>query len=137
MCIKVANDASNAYTGKITHKEFKNKLIDVLNARTQKEQDRCKRIAIDQVRKCTALVNWARNEDNDVKEYIWRITKDNHVAGKPGGYNPKADDSSQFHGDHWERRDKKFKWAEPPPDGHPGFPVNCRCTAEPIITSFV
>ena len=134
---KVTTDAQNAYTGKVTHAELKERLVETLQARTARQQDRCHRIATDQVRKCSALVNQSRCEDNGIEEYIWRCAPDNLVAGKPGGKNPKADDASKFHGDHWSRNGKKFKWSNPPPDGNAGFPINCRCYAEPIITSFV
>ena len=35
--------------------------------------------------------------------------------------------------DHWQREGQAFRWDQPPDDGHPGQPIHCRCTAEPII----
>ena len=40
---------------------------------------------------------------------------------------------SKYHGNHWDREGKVYEWNNPPPDGNPGMPINCRCYAEPIF----
>jgi hypothetical protein len=32
-------------------------------------------------------------------------------------------------------RGKRFRWSDPPPDGHPGERPGCHCTAKPVLTS--
>ena len=50
--------------------------------------------------------------------------------GNPGGLYPEG---NAVHGNHWEREGQEFRWDQPPEDGHPGQPIECRCSAEPII----
>lgn len=33
---------------------------------------------------------------------------------------------------HRRREGRIFSWSKPPPDGHPGEPINCRCFARPV-----
>lgn len=87
-------------------------------------------IARDQTSKFTGSLNEARQTDLGIDEYIWRNQEDERVVGNPGGLYPKG---SSKHRNHWEREGKTFRWDEPPADGHPGQPINCRCWAEPII----
>jgi SPP1 gp7 family putative phage head morphogenesis protein len=30
-----------------------------------------------------------------------------------------------------------FEWSDPPSEGIPGEPINCRCTAEPDVQSVI
>jgi SPP1 gp7 family putative phage head morphogenesis protein len=84
-------------------------------------------IARDQVGKFYSQVNETRQRDLGVDEYIWRTVNDERVRGDPGGKYPDAEFS------HHEREGQRFKWSEPPPDGHPGEPILCRCYAEPVF----
>ena len=74
------------------------------------------RIANDQIGKLNAQLNQARQEQLGVDEYIWRTVNDNRVRDE-----------------HSEREGQKFSWDNPPEDGHPGEPINCRCYAEPVL----
>lgn len=51
-----------------------------------------------------------------VTQYIWRATKD-----------------SRTRPEHKARDGKVFNWDDPPWDGHPGQPVNCRCVALAVL----
>lgn len=93
-------------------------------------KSRAKVIARDQAQKLNANFSQVRQEEAGIDGYIWRTAKDNRVVGAPGGLYPKP---TRLHGDHFRREGKEFKWADPPPDGHPGEPIMCRCVAEPII----
>jgi SPP1 gp7 family putative phage head morphogenesis protein len=73
-------------------------------------------IARDQVGKFFGNVNKARQKSMGVTHYIWRTSNDERV--RP---------------DHAEREGQTFSWDEPPPDGHPGIAVSCRCFGEPIL----
>lgn len=106
-------------------------LSDELLAIGELAPDRAARIARDQVGKIYGAANKARQTELGVTHYIWRCSRDQRVRGRPDGKYPK----SKYN--HWERDGKRFAWSEPPPDGHPGHPVNCRCTAEPDFSELV
>lgn len=78
-------------------------------------------IARDQVGKFYGAVQRARQTNLGILSYTWRTSRDERV--REG---------------HAEREGETFKWAETPEDvgggeGHPGQPINCRCTAEPNL----
>lgn len=91
---------------------------------------RARVIARDQTSKMNTAITQARNEEIGVEEYIWRTAGDSRVVGTPGGLFP---DGNRVHGNHYARNGKTFRWDEPPADGHPGYAINCRCVAEPVI----
>lgn len=73
-----------------------------------------RRIARDQIGKLNAQINQARQENLGLTGYIWRTSQDNRVRDE-----------------HTELEGESFEWDDPPPDGHPGEPIMCRCYAEP------
>lgn len=87
-------------------------------------------IARDQTASLTATLNATRQQSVGIDEYTWRNSQDNRVVGNPGGLYPKG---NRRHEDHWTREGNVYKWAQPPGDGHPGQPIGCRCTAEPVL----
>lgn len=89
-----------------------------------------KRIARDQTSKLNSSLNAIRQQDAGINRYTWRNSQDQRVVGNPGGLYPEG---NAVHGNHWEREGQAFRWDQPPEDGHPGQPIQCRCTAEPII----
>lgn len=91
---------------------------------------RAELIARDQTSKLTGALNQVRQQDNGIEEYIWRTAGDRRVVGDPAGLYPKG---NRVHGDHFHRDGKRFKWSEPPGDGHPGQAINCRCVAIPVF----
>lgn len=93
-------------------------------------ESRATLLARDQIGKLVGQITRERHEDLGVKEYIWRTARDERVVGNPAGLYPKG---SQLHQNHWEREGKKFKYDDPPEDGNPGEPIQCRCYAEPVI----
>lgn len=88
------------------------------------------RLARDQTSKINTAINQARQTSIGIEEYIWRTARDRRVVGTPGGAYP---ESNSVHGNHYKREGKTFRWDNPPADGHPGYAINCRCWAEPII----
>jgi SPP1 gp7 family putative phage head morphogenesis protein len=62
------------------------------------------------------LVSRTRQQDAGITEYIWRTVQD-----------------SQVRPEHRARNGMKFSYDNPPADGPPGTPWNCRCFAEPVI----
>lgn len=87
-------------------------------------------IARDQTAKLTSALNSSRQQSNGIEEYRWRGTRDSREVGNPGGLYPKG---TALHGNHWEREGKTYRWDDPPEDGNPGEPIQCRCFAEPVL----
>lgn len=89
-----------------------------------------KRLARDQTSKINTAITQARNRELGIEEYIWRTVGDARVVGTPGGLWTRP---NRVHGNHYARNGKKFRWDNPPFDGHPGWGINCRCWADPVI----
>lgn len=90
-------------------------------------KNRAKLIARDQIGKANGRITELRQRAIGIERYVWRTVGDRRVRGTPGGAFPDA------HPSHYARDGKAFSWSEPPPGGHPGEAVRCRCTAEPDI----
>ena len=105
-------------------------LVNHLRAVSGISRRDAKRLARDQTAKLTTDLNRIRQEAAGINSYIWRDSRDERVVGNPGGRYPRG---SNAHRDHWSRNGKEFRWDSPPPDGHPGQAIQCRCTAEPVI----
>jgi SPP1 gp7 family putative phage head morphogenesis protein len=91
-----------------------------LEAKHGVAKDRAKVIARDQVGKFYGELNQRRQENLGITGYTWRTSNDNRVRE-----------------DHELREGVRFEWSDPPPDGHPGEPVLCRCYAEPDVDSIL
>lgn len=91
-------------------------LADKIQQRYNVAESSAKLVARDQVGKFYGELNKVRQEELGVGSYIWRTVSDNRVREE-----------------HEARDGKKFKWEDPPEDGHPGIPINCRCYAEPVL----
>ena len=89
-----------------------------------------RRIARDQTNKAIGDLTQVRQEQVGVTEYIWRTAEDERVVGEPGGLYPTG---NTRHMNHAERDGRRFRWDSPPPDGHPGQAIQCRCVAQAII----
>lgn len=94
-------------------------------------ETRCKRIARDQVGSLAGQLNATRQQALGVTSFIWRTVHDDRVRGDPAGKYPRAEPS------HFDRDGKVFSYAEPPEDGLPGEPINCRCYAEPDFSDIL
>lgn len=88
-------------------------------------------LARDQVGKLVGQITRERHEGLGVTSYIWQTSKDERVVGNPAGLYPTS--ANARHGNHWEREGKVFKYSDPPEDGNPGEPIQCRCVAIPVI----
>jgi uncharacterized protein with gpF-like domain len=89
----------------------------------QVTKNRARLIARDQTSKLNASINQSRQQAIGIDSYIWRNSKDERVVGNPSGLYPKGNPK---HMNHWDREGKEFMWDNPPPDGHPGIPIQCR-----------
>jgi SPP1 gp7 family putative phage head morphogenesis protein len=79
-------------------------------------ESRAKLIARDQVSKLNGELAQLRQTSLGVRRYIWLTSRDERV--RPS---------------HEDRDGEVFSWDNPPADGHPGEPINCRCVAEPVL----
>ena len=95
-------------------------LADQIKDRFDVSHSRYDLIARDQVGKLTGQLNQSRQVNAGFTRYIWRTSMDERVRPE-----------------HEEREGEVFSWDEPPPDGHPGQPIQCRCYAEPIFEDLV
>jgi len=82
----------------------------------EKADRRAALIARDQTNKFFGSLTRARQEDLGITEYVWRTSRDERVRPE-----------------HRARDGMTIAWDDPPEDGHPGMPINCRCVAEPVI----
>lgn len=83
-------------------------------------ESRAALIARDQVGKFYGAVNQQRQENLGVTRYVWRTARDNRVREE-----------------HEALDGERFQWSEPPSEGHPGEPVNCRCYADPDFSELL
>ena len=77
---------------------------------------RAKVIARDQANKLNGQLNEARQRALGVTHYIWQTVRDERVRGA-----------------HAARQGRRYAWDKPPQDGHPGQPVQCRCSAAAVL----
>lgn len=113
--------------------KFEGGLVKSIQDLTHVTRKKAKLIARDQSAKAVSTFTQMRYENLGCKKYIWRNAQDKRVAGNPSGLYPDPDPKSKYHGNHWDREGKVYYWDNPPPDGNPGMPINCRCYAEPIF----
>ena len=77
---------------------------------------RAKLIARDQIGKMYGQINATRQKAIGVEKFIWRTVQDDRVRDE-----------------HEALEDKEFKYSDPPSEGLPGEPINCRCYPEPVL----
>lgn len=83
-------------------------------------ESRAALIARDQISKFNGLVSKLRQENLGITKYIWVTMRDERVRPK-----------------HQELDGQEFSWDNPPSEGHPGEPINCRCIPQPVFESMV
>lgn len=91
-------------------------LAKLIQERTGVAESRAALIARDQVGKFNGALNAARMRSLGVKRFRWRTMRDSRVRR-----------------DHEQLEDNVYAFDEPPSEGLPGHPVNCRCYAEPLL----
>lgn len=91
-------------------------LTDAIRDEYGVTRSRAKLIANDQIGKLNGQLTQERQTRLGVKSYKWRGSLDERERDE-----------------HVAREGVVFTWDKPPPDGHPGEPIRCRCSAEPIL----
>lgn len=114
---------------------------------SKSSKKRAQLIARDQTSKLTSAVNKTRQSSIGVSMYIWHNMKDERVVGNPGGLYPKG---NKAHGNHWIMEGVHCRWDDNTvysadkgktwkkrksemPESIPGWEIQCRCFAEPVI----
>lgn len=91
-----------------------------LASRYEIATNQAKLIARDQVGKLYGDLNAQRQQNLGVTGYFWRGVQDNREREE-----------------HVEREGRRYSWDDPPEDGQPGQPINCRCYAEPDFAAIL
>jgi len=81
-------------------------------------QRRARLIARDQVNKYNGALTQARQQKLGINHYRWQGVMD--ARERP---------------EHIALQGRVFSWESPPPPGHPGQPIQCRCVAIPVVSA--
>ena len=95
-------------------------IIKDIQKLTGQTRRRAKLIARDQVSKFNGKLTQLRQTESGIDEYIWSTSKDEKVRNSHARLNGKI-----------------FSWNDPPPVGHPGEDVQCRCIPIAYIPEFM
>jgi SPP1 gp7 family putative phage head morphogenesis protein len=79
-------------------------------------RNKAKLIARDQVGSLNGTLTQLRNQELGISSYRWVTAGDERVRPT-----------------HRARDGEVFRWDNPPPDGNPGQPINCRCVSLPVV----
>lgn len=109
---------SKVYSGLSTGTRWENIAEDIQN-RFNVSDSRANLIARDQVNKLNGQLTGLRQQELGVTKYIWRTSLDERVRDS-----------------HVELEGTEHSWNNPPSEGHPGEPIQCRCSAEPVLDEF-
>jgi SPP1 gp7 family putative phage head morphogenesis protein len=77
-------------------------------------------IARDQVGKLYGQINQARQTALGIDEFEWATVGDERVR----------DEHEALNG-------RRFRWDDPPAEGIPGEPIQCRCSAQPVLDNLL
>lgn len=87
-----------------------------LTERANVSEVNAQRIARDQIGKAYGALNEARQTELGISKFQWFTMMDNRVREE-----------------HEALQGQIFNWDDPPPEGIPGFEINCRCFADPLL----
>lgn len=116
--IQTADQIANEVFEAFENGEGRIGLQERLKGRIDVSRSRAKLIARDQLGKLTGNLDRLRHTEAGIIEYDWLTVRDRRVRKE-----------------HAARQGRRFKWDQPPSDGHPGEAVNCRCRARAVIPS--
>lgn len=102
----------DAFVNRRTKKEFTDALAKAMGITKR----RARLIASDQSHKLNIALTAYRNRQMGIETYVWETRDDDRV--RPA---------------HRSRDGRVFRWDKPPSDGHPGYPIACRCEAAPVV----
>lgn len=95
-------------------------IAKMVRSRYRITRNNARRIARDQINKFNGQLNMLRQQNIGVRQYTWQDSDDSRVRPE-----------------HRARDGDVFNWDNPPYDGHPGEPVQCRCWARPVLDNLI
>ena len=95
-------------------------IAEEIESRFEVGESRAALIARDQVGKFYGTVNRERQTELGLTHYFWDTSRDERVRPE-----------------HAAREGERFAWDDAPSDGHPGQPINCRCTPRPDFSGLI
>jgi SPP1 gp7 family putative phage head morphogenesis protein len=107
---------TRAMSAGMRHEELAKLLAD----RFSVAESSARLIARDQVGKYMGDLNRTRQTALGITHYIWRTVNDGRVREE-----------------HEELEGERFSWDDAPSEGHPGYAINCRCYAEPDLSTLL
>ena len=107
---------SQLIAGGVPEEDLTEELIAYLENELRIETNRAVLIGSDQVGKLNGRLMQYYQQAAGITEYRWQTMMDDRV--RPS---------------HRDRQGLVFKWDNPPPGGHPGEAIRCRCVADPVI----
>ena len=122
--IKLVENAQRVYSDQVREvfsdpanfglrvEELQAKLVERGNV----SESRAELIARDQTLKTLGGINEVRQREAGVNSYTWSTSNDERVRDE-----------------HAELEGQVFSWDNPPEEGNPGQPIQCRCVAVPYI----
>lgn len=113
---KIIGDVEKATTRAIQNGTLHRDLATELNEKFGFGENRAKLIARDQVGRLYAQVNHDRQRELGIERFRWVTVHDERVRDE-----------------HAELDGQIFRYDDPPSEGLPGEPIQCRCIAEPIF----
>jgi len=109
---QVQGIALNGLQSGMSTKDMREKIQDRFGISDRRAQ----LIARDQVSKLNGQLTMLRQKEAGVSKYIWSTSLDERVRPE-----------------HAAREGRTYSWDDPPADGHPGQPINCRCVSIPVL----
>jgi SPP1 gp7 family putative phage head morphogenesis protein len=103
---------TRSFTSGLRHEE----LAQQISARFGVAERHARLIARDQIGKISGQVNAARQKELGIRRFTWRTVGDERVRDE-----------------HKDLNGQVFSFDDPPSEGLPGEPINCRCSAEPVF----
>ena len=97
-------------------KILQEELIRDIRTLTGVSEKRAALIGADQVGKLNGMLTRYRQQSAGIERYIWVTRGDDRVRLA-----------------HKSRHGVSYRWDSPPPGGHPGEAIRCRCVAQPLI----
>jgi SPP1 gp7 family putative phage head morphogenesis protein len=91
-------------------------VADEIEQRFNVGESRARLIARDQIGKLYGQTNAIRQQELGVSRFVWRTAGDERVRDE-----------------HQELDGEEFDYDDPPDEGLPGEPIQCRCYAEPVF----
>jgi SPP1 gp7 family putative phage head morphogenesis protein len=109
---EIGQTVDRGYRRGLRHEEVARRI----NERLGVARSRAALIGRDQTNKLNGRLFQQRFTRAGVQRYIWRTSLDERVREA-----------------HAANEGQEFRWTDPPPTGHPGEDIQCRCTPEPVL----